>query len=211
MTETNPTRTRKLLLSMVGGAIVGALAAGFGMDMLTAELGDRADPSRLIAATLGGAYELMAIGVGAGVLVPALGAHFLNAEDAEELREQREMLIPAALAMALSGAAILLLAFAEPPMAGNPAGFGAIVLLAGGAVAAWQSHRVSDELFAQVNAEAAAFGYHAIVLVGGGGALAAYLGAVPAWAPLDWISLFYAVGLISAFVVAGRRGMLRLG
>ena len=211
MTDIAPTRNRKLFVSLIGGAVVGALMAGFGIELVESRFGEDVDPSRVVAALLGGSYLTMAIGVGAGAVIPTFGAHFLNAEDADELREQRAMLLPAALAMALWGAALLLLVFAEPPLAGNVEGIVAIILLAGGGLAAWQSHRVSDELFAQVNNESAAFGYHAIVLIGGGWAVAAYFDAVPAWAPLDWISLFYAVGLISAFVVAGRRGMLRLG
>ena len=37
-------------------------------------------------------YLLMALVVGAGVLSPALGARFLNVEDAQELREERAKL-----------------------------------------------------------------------------------------------------------------------
>ena len=201
---------RKLALPLATGFIVGVLGAVLGVELFEARLGPAPETSRVVAGAIGALYLCMAFGVGLGAASPALGAHFLNAEDADELREQRAMLLPSALAMGAWGLAIALLALAGAGLDRAAATLAALALIALGTVAAWRSHRRSDELWALLNGESASLSYGLVAVIGGGWAIAAHGGVVAAPRPLDWLSLFYAASLMAAFIVAGRRGLLRL-
>jgi uncharacterized membrane protein len=69
-------------------------------------------------------------------------------------------------------------------------------------------YRACDELMRAINLEAGALSYGLIVLVAGVWAILAHLGYMPAPAPLDLLSLLYALVLLASFIVVGRRGML---
>lgn len=216
MTETHEPQqvsyVRKLVIPLIAGGIAGgATSAGIIAALDSAWIGG-VGPSEMIAAITGGLYFVIAIGLLIGTLSPALGSKFLNVEDADELREQKSMLLNSTISMGLWGIALVLLALVQPA---GPLPQNVVLALAGGTMAiglvfAWRSFRASDELYAQVNSEATALSYYLIFALAGGWALLAHVGSTEMLAPLDLLTLFYWTGLLAAFVAAGRRGMLKV-
>lgn len=214
MTETNDSEAmrtlKKLALPMAIGGLVGFVTAftvleygeGIGDTGLTA--------SAEIAVLIGALYLMMGLFVGGGTLVPGAGVKFLNVEDADELREQRKMLLLSSYAMALWGAALIVLALSGPeaPIPPGTALAVCLVLYAGGTYFAFRSYAHSDELMMAVNRDAATWSYSLLLVLLGGWAAIAHAGYVSAPAPIDIISAFYCLVLVSTFIAAARRGML---
>lgn len=203
---------RKLVIPMIAGGLTGfisSFAITYNMD---GWFGETASISRQIAAVVGGLYLVIAIGVGVGAASPSLGEKYLNTEDAEEIMEMRNVLLNSGAAMALWGAALILLAFAAPdgPVPSMIALVGSAAMFTIGGWLGWRSHKASDELFVAVNMEATVWAYAATVLIGGGCMVGAHLELMPTLAPLDWLTLIYVVGLAASFVSTGRRGMLKI-
>ena len=82
-------KVRKLAMQMVAGAAVGASVTFGLLTFVGKSRFDLDDPSRVIALVTGLVFALTGLVVGLGVMAPKSGAHLLNVEDAEELREQR--------------------------------------------------------------------------------------------------------------------------
>lgn len=165
-----------------------------------------------IAALAGLVYLLTAIAVVIGVVSPKAGASFLNVEDAEELREQRGMLAYSVIGMGGAGIALIVVALAgtegviEPTVA-----LGIYIALS--VIAVWvslKSWKLQDELMRAVGNETAALSYYLLLGVGGTWALLAHLGYIAAPKPLDWLTMFWALLLLAAFIVIGRRGMMAM-
>tara|TARA_B100000678_G_scaffold196562_1_gene164941 strand:- start:295 stop:948 length:654 start_codon:yes stop_codon:yes gene_type:complete len=204
---------RRLLLPVAGGALAGFLAA-FSFLSLT-DLGGESGlgQSREIGGLVGMLYAVTGLAVLLGALNPAVGAKFLNVEDADELREQRRMLGYSAIAMILLGGALVLLAVAGEG-AFVPAPIAAAAALAMVAVAVVLSilmHRHTDELQRALSKDAAATAFYLMLLFGGGWAIFAHLGMAAGPAPLDWLTLFAASLLVAAFWQTARRGMMLRG
>ncbi|WP_432769305.1 MAG: hypothetical protein HEQ22_00780 [Sphingopyxis sp.] len=208
-------KRRKTLLAMG----VGAIAGGAGM-MLLLTMFDRAalpdpDPSRIATAGIGLIYALMGVAVGLGVLAPRAGARILNVEDADELREQRAILLANAVGCIAMGAALMLLgvaAGAGAPLAlGQPLVFALLIaaLIVASVAGVWCWPRY-DELMRSMAGEGAAAGGYLIffALVLWGGAAATGLAALPG--ALDLLSIAFGFMLIGCFVAVGRRGMLEM-
>lgn len=207
-----PSKLRKLVVPMLLGGVVGFLAMMGLNHVLDSEWIGNLSRSAEIAAMVGTFYVIIALGVGAGVLSPALGSKFMNVEDAEELREQRPMLLYSAVAMVLFGVALVALALAGPAgilSNGQALWIASTTFIAGAAIAVF-SYRHSDELMLAVNLEATAVTYALILFAMGGWAMCAHLGFARVPAPLDWITSFYTLMLVGTFVAAGRRGMLKV-
>ena len=68
-----------------------------------------APASASIAALVAVLYCVIALGILLGTANPGLGARFLNVEDADELREQKRVLMWSGAAMLLWGVALLAL------------------------------------------------------------------------------------------------------
>ena len=204
--------TRKLVIPLIAGGLAGFLASIGVTSFMDGWFGDDVSVSRTIAAVVGVLYMVIAIGVGVGAASPALGDKYLNTEDADEILEMRNMLMTSGAAMALFGAALILLAMAAPegPIAARFALIGSAALFVVGGWLGWRSHKASDELFTAVNLEATAWAYAGTVIIGGGWAVGAHLGFAAPFAPLDWVTMFYIVALASSFIASGRRGMLKL-
>lgn len=168
-----------------------------------------------------GGSEMAALGVGtvflvtgaiiaAGLVNPAFGARYLNVEDAGDLREQRPVLWRSAAGMAAWGLGLILLAAAGPSGSISPtvalAGVGALLAIGVAlTIAAW---RRMDELMRGLSTEAGNISYYLVALIGGGWAVLAHLGFVPAPAPLDWVTMLTGLVLLASFIVTGRRGLL---
>ncbi len=205
-----PRWVRKLLIPTLIGGVVGYAGAAAMMSFIDSSAVGGLDISATVAALVGLIYALIGLGVGFGALSPAIGARFLNVEDADELREQKKVLTLSGAAMALWGGSLLALALAAPdgPV---PQGIALAVGVGGLAIGSWLSlpaYRASDELMRAISLEASAIGFGLVMLVAGTWAILAHLGYAAGPAPLDLLSLLYVLMLIASFITVGRRGML---
>lgn len=205
-----PRWVRKLAIPAGIGAVAGYAASAAMMQFLDSEAVGGLSKSGTIAALVGVIYALIGAGMAVGVASPRLGARFLNVEDADELREQKRMLGLSGVAMFLWGVSLIVIALAAP--AGPVPATVALVIGGGGIVAgsiiSVAVHRACDELMRAINLEAGALSYGLLMLVAGTWAMLAHLGYTAGPAPLDLLSLFYALVLLASFIVVGRRGML---
>lgn len=203
---------RKLALPMFFGGITG-FALAFGVGQLGDGLGETGlSTSAEIATLIGAFYMLLSVFVGGGTMMPSAGAKLLNVEDADELREQRALLLQSSYAVGLWGMALLVLALSGSIAMLTPAVSlaAAGVLYALGVYFVVRSYGASDELMMAVNREAGNWSYGLVFVFLGGWSAIAHAGYISAPAPLDVLSAFYAMVLIATFIAAGRRGMLRV-
>ena len=207
---------RKLVLQLVVGFALGGLA-GFGgaylVDHVLVTGGLEAVPlSAGIALFVAVIYLLFGTFVLGGLINPRIGAKVLNVEDADELAEQKAMLVNSGLAMVLCGGALAALALAAPvgPLTATAALLLAVGGLLGGMWFGWQAYRGSDELMLAVNLEGGALSYSFVFAVLGGWGMLAHLGYVAAPQPLDLLTVCYALVLVASYIVIGRRGMLKV-
>jgi preprotein translocase subunit Sec61beta len=213
--DTPPSTTnrliRKVLIPGALGGVAGFAASAGMMRYIDSDAVGGLGPSATIAALVAVLYIVIALGVMLGTASPALGARFLNVEDADELREQKAVMLWSGGSMLLWGVALLALALGAPdgPLP-QPV---ALVLGAGGLVIgsllSVVVYRASDELMLAVNLEAGALSYGLVLLVVGLWAMLAHLGYAAGPQPLDLLTAFYVLVLLASFIVIGRRGMLR--
>jgi hypothetical protein len=205
-------KTRKLVLQLVAGAVVGA-AVTFLFLKSADTAADFGDPARLAAVAAGIIYILMGGIVAIGAVAPGAGAKFLNVEDAAEIVEERGKLGPSAIVCILVG--VMLLALALTPGGNLPGALSrdAAAYVAAGSFAAlvvvslWMRGRI-DEFNRALGTESAALAlYLATLLFGGWGALA-HLGYVEWIAPLGLLAGLALLQLAAMFWVVGRRGLL---
>lgn len=198
----------KMLLQMLFGALLGAGATA-GLFALLGDGIDTGDGGTMIAMVAGISYVLMSLLVGFGLLAPRTGAHLLNVEDAQELRDDRRPLGLAAAACMLAGVFFLALALARPGDGGGAALWIAGAALAGLIALTVATRRTYDELTRQVNWESAALTLQVGLVVLAVWAALAHLGLVAWIEPLALIGSAALLQLAAIFWVAGRRGMLR--
>ena len=203
---------RKLVLPALIGGVAGFAASAAMMGFIESSAVGGLGQSATIAALVGVLYCVIGFGIVVGTASPGLGAKFLNVEDADELREQKKMMVLSGTSMLLWGLSLLALALAAPdgPVPQSAAlvvGGGGLVIGIGLSVLVY---RASDELMAAVNLEAGALSYGIVSLVVGLWAMLAHLGFAAAPAPLDLLTLFYVLVLVASFIAVGRRGMLNI-
>ncbi len=205
-------KTRKLILQLVTGAVVGAAVTYFFLQNASSAA-DLEDPARLTAVAAGIIYILMGAIVAIGAIAPGAGAKFLNVEDAAEIVEERGKLAPSAIVCILLGA--MLIALALTPSGDLPGALSrdAAAWVAAGCFAAlvvaslWMRGKI-DEFNRSLGTESAALAlYLSSLLFGGWGALA-HLGYVEWIAPLGLLAGFALLQLAAMFWVVGRRGLL---
>lgn len=209
-TPAAPRWLRKFVIPALIGGVAGFLASAGMMHFIDSSAVGGLSASATIAAVVGALYCVIAVGILFGTANPALGARFLNVEDADELREQRRVLLWSGTGVLLWGVSLLALALAAPDgplpqMVALALGAGGLVL---GMVFSVMVYRACDELMLAVNLEAGALTYGLVLMVVGGWAMVAQLGLVVAPAPLDLLSMFYVLVLAASFIAVGRRGML---
>ena len=203
----------RLALPMLSGALAGGLASFAFLELVEAGQFDGLGRSREIAGLVGVLYALIGLMVILGALSPGVGAKFLNVEDADELREQRRMLVLSAAAMSLFGAALVLLAISGEGafVSAQIGAVGAVGLIL---VASWLSirmQRLIDELQRALSSDATTTGFYLLFFIGGGWAVAAHLEFVPGPQPLDWITMFAVFMLVGSFWQTARRGLMTRG
>lgn len=192
------------------GAVAGFVSSFVVLQFIDSDAIGGLSTSSEIAILVALLYFVTAMAVLIGLVSPALGERFLNVEDADELREQRAMLLNSGIAMTLWAGALAALALAgsEGPLAQGPVLAGAIAAILAGLWFAWKSYKASDELMTAVNMEATALSYFLTFAVLGGWAILAHSGILGGPAPLDMVTTFYVVVLVGTGIAAGRRGML---
>ncbi|WP_285711745.1 hypothetical protein [Erythrobacter oryzae] len=205
-----PKWVKKLLIPALFGGVAGFATSMAAMQFIDSPAVGGLGKSATIAALVGVLYILIGLAVAVGTASPKAGARFLNVEDADELREQKKVLIWSGGGMVLSGLSLIALALAAPD--GPVPQALALALGVGGTVVSILVsvvvYRQSDELMRAVTLEASAIGYALVTLVIGVWAMLAHLGYAAAPAPLDLLTLFQVLVLLASFVAAGRRGML---
>jgi hypothetical protein len=205
-----PPKWRKHVVGLAVGMVAG-IAGAFGMIRLieSGALGEF-EGSQLAASTVGLIFLLTAVGVGAGLVSPRLGAQYLNVENAEDLRDQRRMLALSTLGMIAWGLILFVLAASGPTGAlpALPALIAVAGLLAVVTALTASQWRLMDELMRQISNEGGNMAFYLTLLVGGGWATLAYLGFVPGPGHLDWITLISGATLASTTIAAGKRGLL---
>ena len=204
---------RRLLLPESAGALAGFVAAFSFLSLTDLAAGSGLGQSREIGGLVGLLYAVTGIAVLLGSLNPAVGAKFLNVEDADELREQRRMLGYSSVALILLGGAMLLLALGGEgaPVSAPVAAIGAIVMVATAVVLSILMNRHTDELQRALSKDATATAFYLMLVIGGGWAIFAHLGMTAGPAPLDWLTMFAATLLVAAFWQTARRGMMLRG
>lgn len=208
----NKSTLKKIALPAGIGAVTGFVVA-FGVSWFGEDIGETGlSASAEIAVLIGALYLMMALFVGGGTLMPSAGAKLLNVEDADELKEQRSMLLLSSYAMGLWGVALIVLALSGPSqlIPSAPALAAAAIFYALGLYFVARSYGLSDELMMAVNREAAVWSYGLVFALLGGWSALAHGGYLSAPQPLDVLSAFYGMVLIATFIAAGRRGMLKV-
>ena len=206
----NPVRTT--VLRMLAGAVVGASATFLFLGFVVEPHVQLKNPENLIAIGAGLIYVLTGISIAIGLAAPQAGAHFLNVEDADELREEGSKLGPAALVMVLTGAFLMILALSggDPGLMSRQTGLiASLACLAGIAIAGWVAAKRYDELMRRLGLEAASRTLQLGMLAVAAWAALAHLGQVAWISPLAFVSGFALLQLLVSFVVVGRHGMLK--
>lgn len=204
---------KKLLVQTAIGFLCGAIGAYLMMAALDgASPAFIKDGSRVFAMLTALIYALTGTAVLVGTLSPKVGAATLNVEDEEELREQRTMLALSSIAFLMIGALLAALALGggttpilDPAIVAPVAGVSAAVFIA----INLYSYRLIDELMLAMTKDATVVTTSILLLLFGGWAAFAELGKAPMFGPLDFLAGFFALYLVSVFIVAGRRGLLK--
>ncbi len=211
---TSGAKTRKTLIRMAIGAIAGASVTYALLAIVDRSGFDMDDPARLAALGAGIVFALMGLMVGLGTLAPRSGAHLLNVEDADELREQRRPLSRGSVVMLLIGGAMIALALAAVGgeagiLTREAAAIAVVVAVVGVAGLSIAGRGENDELVQAVGTEAAAGAMYAVLTLFGLWAALAHLGYVAWIEPLGLLAALLDIQLGAAFWVSGRRGLLR--
>ena len=207
-------KTRKTLIRMGIGAIAGASVTYAVLAMVEKSGFDMDDPARLAALGAGIIFALMGVIVGLGTLAPRSGAHLLNVEDADELREQRRPLSRGSLVMLLIGGAMIAVSLAAVGggagmLSREAAAIAVVAAIVGVAGLSIVGKGENDELVQAVGTEAAAAAMYVVLTIFGLWAALAHLGYLAWIEPLGMLAALLVVQLVAAFWVCGLRGLLR--
>lgn len=205
-------RMRKTLIAVSLGAVSGFAATFAFLGMIEAGTLPELGASREIAALVAILYLLMGAIIGFGLVTPKYGAKVLNVEDAEEIGEQRSQLLLSAVAVLVSGIVLMVLALSGP-VGPIPVEIVLGVFVLGCAITAYCSlaaQKHQDELMREVGKECSSFALYLIFTVGGLWTTLAHLGYAAAPAPIDWLTMFWGLTILAAFIVTARRGLLTM-
>ena len=205
-------KLKKTAFALTMGALVGFLGAMVVLRIMESRDFASAGQSVEIASLVGMLYFVIGLMVGLGALNPKAGAKVLNVEDEDELREQRQQLLYSSLAMGLAGFALIVVAHAGSAGTIDPL-IALLIYLVCSVVSvfvSFMSRKHSDELVRAVGTETASLSFYLVVLIGGTWSLLAHLQYLPGPAPLDWLTMFWSLMLLAAFMVIGKRGMMTM-
>lgn len=193
------------------GAIAGFVAVSLLFRVVGPVLPDPISPDAIVALGVACVYLMMGLFVGLGTLLPKAGAKVLNVADADELRDERQLLIMSAVSSVLLGIALLALALAGT--GGSPLSPATALAITVGAVllsmaAYWRGGRGQDEYRRLVNAETSQVALLMTLALFGGWAALAQLGYAAMFTPLAFLSGVLGLVLLAAFWIIFRRGMV---
>lgn len=200
---------RKLLLQLISGAVVGAVA-GFAIATFAPQFDRFAGGGAIALAGVGLLYVAMGLFVGLGLVFPGLGAKVLNVADQDDLTDQRTILTGSSTGSTILGVALLLVAMSGPQglvpgvLAVSVLGF-AMVLLTAITILQWRHY---DELMRGVSVEASAFMAGILFPAVSLWAVLAHIGQTAPIDPLGLVALLAGSMLLATFIAAGRRGLL---
>lgn len=166
--------------------------------------------SQWVAAAVGLVLVFFAVFFSLILAAARRGWNLLEAEQAEILRERARLTFLSWIAVAAMGLLLILLSLAGPGSALSPATVltGLLVPLAVATAASIAMWRLMDELDRTLSHEAGNMAFYLILLLGGGWAMLAHLGFVPAAAPLDWLTMLTVISFPASFIAMGRRKLL---
>ena len=205
---------RKPAIQMILGALTGA-AVTYALLTAVGRSGfDLDDPARVVALAAGIVFALMGLFVALGVVAPGPGAHLLNVEDADELREQRRPLWRGSIIMLLVGTVMLALALAAVEgssgiIGRDAAGYLVAACIAGIAILSYAGRNDQDELMRAVAREASALAMHLTLILFGLWAALAHLGRLAWIEPLGLLAGLLVIELGAIMWVSARKGLLR--
>jgi hypothetical protein len=202
-------KARIFIMRMVAGMVVGA-AASFGFLTAFGEpLKAVDDPGVMLAIMAGLIYLLIGLMVWIGMAAPTVGAHFLNVEDADELREETPKLRSGVIVLLLIGVFLMTLAVASAGMIAPAVALGISAgCLAGVVAAGWHGASRHDEMSKRMGEEVASATLQVTLLGLGAWAALAQLGYIAWVGPLALISVLAMLPLLVSFIVVGKKGML---
>lgn len=199
---------RKLAVNFGVGMVVGGVGAWAMLALVDTDQLERLELAEIAALAVAVIYLLLGLAVLIGALSPRVGAVFLNVEDADELREERKLLLPSAVSCLALGAGLVALALAPGRLSSE---FAASLFGSAVAVTVALSRTLlarADELMRDSMRESASASYYLAFALVGGWAVLAHLDFVSPPAMLAVVTLFYVSALLGSFWAAGRRGML---
>ena len=205
-------RRKKTYFALGLGGIAGFLGAMGVLRLMDSGVLGATSISQELAGLVALIYLLTGLAVLFGLAAPNAGAKFLNVEDADELREQKSMLLGSGIGMVAMAAALMIAALGGPEgiIAPVPALTAYVVLMLVCVWASVSSWRKQDELMRAIGSQTGALAFYLTALIGGSWALLGHLGLAAGPAPLDWLTMLWAFVLLAAFIAAGRRGMLAM-
>lgn len=196
-------------------AAIGAIAGFVGVSLLFRFAGpalpDPIAPDAIIALGVACIYLMMGLFVGLGTLMPKAGAQVLNVADADELRDERQLLIMSSICSLLIGLALLVLALAGKGgglLSPASALIVTVVALLLSVAAYWWGGRGQDEYRRLVNAESSQVALLMTMTLFGGWAALAQLGYAAMFTPLAFLSGVLGLVLLAAFWIIFKRGMV---
>ena len=205
-------RKRKTYLALGLGGIAGFLGAMGMLRLMDSGVFGATSISQELAGLVALIYLLTGLAVLFGLVAPNTGAKFLNVEDADELREQKTMLLGSGIGMVAMAGGLAVAALAGPDgvIAPMTALISYAVLMLVAVWASISSWRKQDELMRAIGSQTGAIAFYLTALIGGSWALLGHLGLAAGPAALDWLTMLWAFVLLAAFIAAGRRGMLAM-
>lgn len=204
-------KSRKTLVQGLGGAVAGAGGMLLMLHFVDDPARDPIGTDHILALGTALVYTLMALFVGFGALLPAVGARMLNVEDEAELRHERRDLLVGALVLLFVAGLLGALGLHGDAGAGILGRDAATIVAAAaliGLVGVSFYKADEDELNRLVAKEAGALTGLALVVLFGGWAALAHLGHVQMFSALAFVAGAFALFLAAIFVVVGRRGMM---
>lgn len=206
-------KTKKLLLQVTLGAVVGAAGMIAALTALESQPGFLDDGARVFALATALVFLLTGAVVSLGVASPSVGARTLNVEDANEIKEQRTVLLVGSITFLLIATFLGAIALADGndgigPLPTVTATILAAVSGTGLVVIGLRYRKFGDEMMRQLSHDANGIMVALIFLTAVVKSAAAQLNYAAPIAPLEIIAGFFAIYLLSVFIAVGRRGLL---
>jgi hypothetical protein len=211
VTQVPRSKWRKFAMQGLIGGVLGATFSILAMELVETGLLGTLGVSQQIALLVGVIYGLIGLMCVVGVALPGAGVQLLNVEDADELREQRQVLGWSGASMVLMGVLLAVLGLSGTDGVIAPA-TALTLTLTGWVVLTFASIfllRQMDELMRSLTRETGELAYYLMLLACGGWALLAWLGYAPAMGMLDFLTLNHVLLLLASVLAAGRRGLMK--